>query len=83
MYIKAIPISATQCDLTRTTMRSCLDPKTPVSNFWSPGGLRRQAAACAVGQQCRLLLLVPPPLAPVQLQLLLYIKMDDNNLIIN
>ena len=39
---------------TRIITRSCRDPETVVSNFWSSGGVRsRPHAACAVGRQRR------------------------------
>jgi len=53
-------------DKTRTTTRSCREPETAVSNFWSPGGVQRPQRAAGSGG--RRLLLLPPP---VQLRLLL------------
>jgi len=51
---------------TRTTTRSCRDPETAVSNFWSPGGVRGRAQRVpSAGSGGRRLLLLPPP--PVQL----------------
>jgi len=70
---------------TGTTTRSCRDPETDVSNFWSPGGIRgRPQRVPSAGSGGRRLLLLPPP-PSVQLRLLLvllYIQMGDKNLVI-
>jgi len=37
---------------TRTTTRSCRDPETAVSNFWSPAAAAASAAAAGAAAAC-------------------------------
>jgi len=64
-----------------TTTRSCRDPETAVSIFWSTGVRGRPQRVPSAGSGWRRLLLLP---SPVQLLLPLYIEMGDkNSMIIN
>jgi len=51
--------------VTRTTRRSCHDPETTVSNFWSPGvrGRPQRVPSASTGGRLMLLLAPPPPAA--------------------
>ena len=51
-----------RCEITTTTTtRSCPDPETAVSNFWSPGVRDRPQRVPSAGSGGRRLLLLPPP----------------------
>jgi len=66
-----------------TFTRSCRDPETAVSNFWSSGiSGRPQRVPSAGSGGRRLLLLLPWPVQQPLLLMLLYIQMGDINLII-
>jgi len=63
--------------LSRTTTRSCRDPETAVSNFWSPGGARgRLQRVPSAGSDVRRLLLLPPPPPPPPPLLLLLLRVS-------